>query len=136
MKIFFAVGNSKKDFDTRYYPFWIYRDFLQALTEMGHEIVTFEWELPGQHDNSGWNDWYKNFKDIKNKELINQVDKENNKGKIDIFIKASDSRIINRETIKEIKSRHIITVNYHCDDVNAFHLNEKHVNLYDNRSNG
>jgi hypothetical protein len=129
MRIAYAVGNFRKGVDLSTEPdCWIDRDFYPALEELGHEIVRFDWGLPCHREIPGW---MKENVPRKNAELVEFVRKTHAEGKVDLFLSASDGRYLAVETARAIKSLGILTVNYHCDDVNAFRLNEKMAKEWD-----
>lgn len=107
---------------------WIDRDFSDALIDLGHQLVKFPWNLPAS---KGYENWLEKNKEHKNIELINCVKKNHEKKPIDLYLSCNDNRYIFPKTIEEIKDLGILTVNYNCDDVNAFHLLEDVAPHYD-----
>jgi spore maturation protein CgeB len=107
---------------------WEDRDFLPALKELGHDIVQFDWFLPSS---KGYENWLEKSKKKKNDQLIEHVKKTNNQKPIDVFLNTADERFVFPETVEQIKKIGFVTVNYSCDDVNAFSLIENLVSVFD-----
>jgi spore maturation protein CgeB len=129
MRILYAMGNFRGDVDLSMEPnCWIDRDMHPALVELGHDVVRFDWALPSHLVLHGW---LKENIDAKNREILELARKTHAEKKVDIFLSAADARYLKAETVRAIKAMGMLTVNYHCDDVNAFHLNDKMAKEYD-----
>lgn len=110
-------------------PCWIDRDFSQALGELGCNIIKFDWELP--YSVNERDQVLSKTLNEKNNRLLDEIKKNNKKKKIDIFLSAYDRRWVKAETIEKIKELGIFTINYNCDDINAFDRIEELVQIYD-----
>lgn len=118
MRIFSATLDLAPDVDASLYPGWsLGPDLDAALNEMGHDLVKFNWNLPNIYYVPGrFDEWVKNERTEKNKELVREVQKAHEKKKVDLFFSVTDKRFIYPETIEKIKRFGIPTLNFAPDD--------------------
>ena len=129
MRILFNVANFRKDVDLSMEPgSWIDRDFYPALERLGHDLVRFDWEMP---DHLHFKQWMTAEVARKNRALVKFAVEKNREKRIDIMLSALDGRVLLKEAVEGVKALGITSVSYHCDDVNAFHLNEKMALVHD-----
>ncbi|MDI6773835.1 MAG: glycosyltransferase [Verrucomicrobiota bacterium] len=107
---------------------WVVRDFLAALRTAADDVVVFRWALPYPLEGGRWTPALKRRK---NTDLTEAVRAAHAANPVDVFFGATDGRIMEADTLRAIRALRIPTVNYHCDDVTAFSLNRRLVNLCD-----
>jgi len=87
-----------------------------ALREMGHDVIKFKWNLYFPTKKSRI-EWEKKGKYIKNKQLVEEVQKAHEKKKVDLCISTRDGSEMCTEAIEKIKAFGIPTLNFATDDV-------------------
>lgn len=107
---------------------WL-RNLYEPLLDLGHEVYLLDIsEFSRTHDiklNS------KNFKEKFSHFLLNILDKENNKNKIDFFLSYFTDNHIYGDIINEIKKKGIITANFSCNNTHQFYLTKDIAPFYD-----
>lgn len=127
LRIFYAVINN---------PTLWYNNFYLSLVSMGHEIIPFEYNIKALFRKANIENQEHRLFVLKNRHkleqaLIKQIKKEHNKKPIDLFFSYFYSSCATPNTIKEIGSLGIPTVNWYCNATHQFHLIKDLAPAYD-----
>lgn len=131
MKIFYAAGSSPNTWDIFQSQLWKVNLF-DTLVNMGHEVIPFTkdvtWHFsayrnyqtsPVEHEH-----FLKYKKELK-VNLVEEICREHRRGPIDLFFSYFWTDICEPDTIYEIGSLGIVTVNWYCNASYQFHLVER-----------
>lgn len=109
MRIFFAVPRSA----------WVDINLRRSLEDMGHQLVRFDFP--------GWPDeadpvWRSAGKPMTNDRLLRAFKSAMQQAPLDLFFGYLYSSVVYPQTIEEIRTSGVPTVNFSCNNVHQFHL--------------
>ncbi|MCG2719096.1 MAG: glycosyltransferase [Nanoarchaeota archaeon] len=126
MRIFSAVYGLKvhSNFDSMEWG----KHMNTALRRMGHDLIEFDWDINYSTKKSR-SDWEKKEKYIRNKQLVEKVQKAHEKKKIDLFLSIGREEWACPEGIEKIKKLGLVTLNFVPDDIWETDFMEHYKNL-------
>jgi spore maturation protein CgeB len=125
MRIFYASGVTPNTALSQS-RIW-YKNLYLALTDLGHEVVDFKFNLEPLIQNADFNNPIKrsfvdNNRPAAQEELLKQIRQASKEKPIDLFFSYFYSSCITKDTIQEIRSMGIVTINWYCNASYQFNL--------------
>lgn len=111
-------------------------NLFQPLVDLGHEVIPFEYDLTPHFQNLDPSDPEQRAFIAQNRcklefELLRQIEQHHRERPIDLFFSYFYSACVRPETIRAIRDRGILAVNWYCNGSYQFHLVEEIAPAYD-----
>lgn len=120
MRIFCAIPYSGNSVALENSRTWYY-NLYQPLRKLGCDLVSLDFDLDKFFANGANVEYSERYRPILSDIILKQIKVEHQGKGIDLFFSYLQDRMVEVDTIKQIRKMGIVTINYFCNNVHQFH---------------